>query len=297
MERRCVVFDGEAWAKPRVCGSPRHGPIRSTFPWARKNWKQPPTRNPPAGNGIPDGDGRCAVTFGLRSARAKRRLHRGRQDSDGHRAANRSHLRTAGDHDALERSHPNGAPTGMEVGDALALVIVVRSIQSSCHWRPDATPAPIRCRTGPRRCQAETEPVPKRYRGRQRTDLQWHPPREHAGLLLRVAPSGRTARAGWVAARELRDMHAQMLMIDAQWEPLAWDAVGRELPKTAATTEDVRLAAWQEVPGLLHRPGTARTESVSIPGQRDAACKLTVAASPTEDHWRARPPGHVAMPA
>ena len=122
-------------------------------------------------------------------------------------------------------------------------------------YRSDA--GPVRGGAKPNRTGAKAIP------GRQPTDLQWHPPREHAELLLRSLqrPDGRT---GWVAAPELRDIHRE-LMIDVQWEPMAWDAVGRELrkllrqPKTYVWRNGKKSRAYYIVP-------VARTESVSIPG-------------------------------
>ena len=126
----------------------------------------------------------------------------------------------------------------------------------AAHRYPTGT-RPVRSDAKPRRTDAHA------MTSRHRTDLQWHPPAEHAALLLKSlqGPDGKT---GWIAAQELRDIH-QELMIDLQWEPIAWDAVGRELRKLLGQRKAYVWRHGKKVRAYLIP--VARTESATVPGR------------------------------
>lgn len=125
-----------------------------------------------------------------------------------------------------------------------------------------ATDRPVtgRLPTGTEPVRGDTGPVPNRSEAkprRSRGELQWHPPGEHAARLLEWV-QGADGKTGWITAKELEMMYSEML-IDAQWEPMAWDAVGRELrkllrqPKSYAWRNGKKVRTYA-IPAALTEP-------------------------------------------
>jgi hypothetical protein len=117
--------------------------------------------------------------------------------------------------------------------------------RSVADQRPPGT-EPVRDDTGPVLDQSEAKP--RRSRG----GLQWHPPVNHAERLLEWVQKAE-GKTGWVTAEELEVMYSEML-IDAQWESLAWGAVGRELRKLLRQPKTYVWRNGKKVRTYLIRP-------------------------------------------